>query len=155
MITDVILRKRGNRVHSWLSVITAGLLAFHATVGCCAHRIHDCFHCARHHHCSQTASESACPCGRNHGDQDDCPTNSDDQNAPHPHGCDGVRCVFIPSGGSQQVLTQVATDWVCASLIQLDQCHLPAHSTCDSALAFSPAAALSVRIHLLHELFLI
>jgi hypothetical protein len=66
-----------------------------------------------------------------------------------------VRCVFVAPAGSQQVLAHVATAWICAPLIQHDQCHLPAQSSCDSAAVFSPAATLSVRLHLLHELFLI
>ena len=153
MITDVILRKRGNRVHSWLSITTAGLLAFHAAVGCCAHHIHDCQAGARNTRIAQ--ADLASHCHHDHGDHPGCPTNSDDQDAPDQHGWDGVRGGCVSSGGSQQVQPLMANAWICAPLFQLDQLLHPARMIRDNVALFSPAATLSVRLHLLHELFLI
>ncbi|MBX9792286.1 MAG: hypothetical protein K2Y37_25585 [Pirellulales bacterium] len=138
-----------------MSVITAGLLAFHAAVGCCAHHAHDCQGDARHSQHAQLGHGLASHCHHDHGDQHGCPTDSNDQDAPDDHGCDGVRCVFLSSGGSQQVQALVATAWIFAPLVQPDQCLLPTQFTRDSVAQFSPAATRSVRLHLLHELFLI
>lgn len=140
-------------MHSWLSITTAGLLAFHAAVGCCAHHIHDCQTGARN---TQIALvDLAGPCHHGHGDHHGCPTESDDQDAPGHHGCNGVRCVFVSSSGSQQVQPLMATAWIGAPHFELDQNLQPTQMTRDNVALFSPAATLSVRLHLLHELFLI
>jgi len=154
MITDVILRKRGNRVHSWMSVITAGLLAFHAAVGCCAHHIHECRGDARHSQHAEANHGLANHCHHDGDGRDSCPSNPDDHDGPGQHHC-AVRCVFVSSGGSQQSQALVATAWICVPLVQPDQCLLPTQFTRDSVAQFSPAATRSVRLHLLHELFLI
>ena len=138
-------------MHSWLSITTAGLLAFHAAVGCCAHHIHECQAGAQN---TQVALADL-HCHHDHGDHRGCPTDSDDHNAPDHLDCDGVRCVFITTGGSQQIQPLIATAWIVAPLFELDQYLQPTQITRDNVALFSPAATHSVRLHLLNELFLI
>jgi hypothetical protein len=131
------------------------LLAFHATVGCCVHHVYAQHDDERHSHGERAGRDLDTNCHHDHCDHGGYPLDSDDQDAPDHHECGGSRCVFLASAGSQHVQTQVATAWIYAPAVQPDQRHLLTQASRDSIVTFSTAATLSVRLHLLHELFLI
>jgi hypothetical protein len=79
-------------MHSFLSHLTAGLLAMHAVLGCCWHHAHAC-----ERECTQAALESSAPHAAHvDHDADSCDSTNSKPGQNHgPHACQKGKCVFL------------------------------------------------------------